>query len=122
MLPPSRQRGAERMSTQSKTLQREYIWNSRRYRTLIHAVVLSATASSMALAASKSAKVVAVEKAKGTPIFSAWLWRSESAAAGTGVVADDALFFVEDQRPLRSLDVRSGKLLWEAKLAEPISN
>src|SRR5439155_18884130 len=102
------------MATASKIIQRQQIWKSRRYLTLIHAAVLSAAASSMALGAPKSAKIVALNKANGSPILSAWLWRSESAASGTGVLSGNALYFIQDQHLLRSLDVATGKLRWEA--------
>src|SRR5579862_271231 len=109
------------MATAKKTLQHQQIWNSRRYLTLIHAAVLSAAASSMALGAPKSAKIVALNKTNGSPILSAWLWRSENAASGTGVLAGNTLYFVQDQHLLRALDVPTGKLRWEAKLAEPVA-
>jgi putative pyrroloquinoline-quinone binding quinoprotein len=110
------------MATQPKTLQRSQIWDSRRYWPLIHAVILSATASSLALGAPKSARVLALNKTNGIPLASAWLWRTEDAAAGAGVVAGDALYFIEDRQILKSLELRTGKLQWETKLAEPVAN
>jgi hypothetical protein len=109
------------MRKEQARFQPQHLWNSRRYFPLIHAVVLSATTSSVALAAPKSAKMVAINKVTGKAVASAWLWRAEGTASGTGVIAEDAVVFVEDQQWLKSIDLRSGKVRWQVKLEWPVA-
>jgi hypothetical protein len=109
------------MTRQPKKLHRLLNWNSYRYLPLVHAAVLSAALSSAAFAAPKSAKLVSIRKADGKAVAAAWLWRSESTATGGAAIIGDNAVFVEDQQTLKSMDLATGKVRWQAKLEMPIA-
>jgi outer membrane protein assembly factor BamB len=109
------------MIRSNRTSQRNITWNSRRYFTLIHSTLLFSAASTLVFAAPKSAKIVALDKATGKTITSAWLWRSQ-AAGGAGVISGDVVLFIEDGKLLKSLNTRTGKLQWQVELATVIPN
>jgi hypothetical protein len=110
------------MTRQQRKLPRPLNWNSYRYLTLVHAAVLSAALSSAAFAAPKSARIVTLRKADGKALAAAWLWHSESTAAGGAAIIGDTIVFVEDQQTLKSMDLATGKVRWQAKLETPVVN
>jgi PQQ-like domain len=109
------------MTRKEKKLHRSFNGNSYRYLTLVHTALLSAALSSAAFAAPKSAKLVSVRKSDGKAVAAAWLWHSESSATGGAAIIGDNAVFVEDQQTLKSMDLATGKVRWQAKLEMPIT-
>lgn len=109
------------MTRPQKPNYRRFNWNSYRYLTLVHAAVLSAALSSAAFAAPKSAKLVSLRKTDGKAVATAWLWRNEGTATGGAAIFGDRAVFVEDQQTLKALDLKTGKVEWQAKLEQPIA-